>query len=169
MTEAALGEALGKLYCAKFFDEGCKAKALTVRAAQGWLRPLSVFLWKSILCGAFVWARRALRIPTRRFPAPGSRTDAPAVGARAAKPTLSGAGQGGRPAPLACRFIRVPYRRVGNVPDSPPVGAACNRMEVTPPDAPASMAEREWSPRVRSHCRFRNRGTEPLANLVCSG
>ena len=26
MTEAALGEALGKLYCAKFFDEGCKAK-----------------------------------------------------------------------------------------------------------------------------------------------
>jgi hypothetical protein len=30
---------------------------------------LSVFLWKSILYGAFVWARRALNRPFRRFPA----------------------------------------------------------------------------------------------------
>ena len=30
---------------------------------------LSVFLWKSILYGAFVWARRALNDRKRRFPA----------------------------------------------------------------------------------------------------
>jgi putative endopeptidase len=29
-TESALGEALGKLYCKKYFDEDSKAKALTV-------------------------------------------------------------------------------------------------------------------------------------------
>jgi predicted metalloendopeptidase len=49
MTESALGEALGKLYCAKFFDEGCKAKALTivenVRAAlEGRLREVDWML-----------------------------------------------------------------------------------------------------------------------------
>jgi len=29
-TEAALGEALGKLYCAKYFDESCKERALSI-------------------------------------------------------------------------------------------------------------------------------------------
>ena len=33
---------------------------LTVRAAEGRLSALSIFLCKSILYGAFVWARRAL-------------------------------------------------------------------------------------------------------------
>jgi hypothetical protein len=42
---------------------------VTVRAAQGRLSALSVFLWKSILYGAFVWARRALKDQKRRFPA----------------------------------------------------------------------------------------------------
>jgi hypothetical protein len=40
----------------------------TVRAAPGRLSGLSVFLWESILYGAFVWARRALNGPKRRFP-----------------------------------------------------------------------------------------------------
>ena len=39
----------------------------TVRAAQGRLSGISVFLCKSILYGAFVWARRALNGPKRRF------------------------------------------------------------------------------------------------------
>lgn len=29
-TENALGEALGKLYCAKYFDESCKERALAI-------------------------------------------------------------------------------------------------------------------------------------------
>jgi hypothetical protein len=41
----------------------------TVRAVPGRLSALSVFLLKSILYGAFVWARRALHGPKRRFPA----------------------------------------------------------------------------------------------------
>jgi hypothetical protein len=41
----------------------------SVRAALGRLSALRVFLWKSILCGGFVWARRALKHRKRRFPA----------------------------------------------------------------------------------------------------
>ena len=41
----------------------------TVRARRGRLSALSVFLLKSILYGAFVWARRALNSEKRRFPA----------------------------------------------------------------------------------------------------
>ena len=41
----------------------------TVRAAEGRLSALSVFLLKSILYGAFVWARRALNGQKRRVPA----------------------------------------------------------------------------------------------------
>ena len=41
----------------------------TVRAAVGRLCALSVSHRKSILCGIFVWARRAPNIPKRRFPA----------------------------------------------------------------------------------------------------
>ena len=40
-----------------------------VRAAQGRLSALSVFLCKSVLYGAIVWARRALNSQKRRFPA----------------------------------------------------------------------------------------------------
>jgi hypothetical protein len=40
-----------------------------VRAAQGRLIGLSVFLWKFILYGAFVWACRALNGSKRWFPA----------------------------------------------------------------------------------------------------
>ena len=40
---------------------------ITVRAAQGRLSALRVFLRKSILYGAFVWARRALNGRTRCF------------------------------------------------------------------------------------------------------
>jgi hypothetical protein len=36
---------------------------------RGWLSALSVFLCKSVLYGAFVWARRALNNQKRRFPA----------------------------------------------------------------------------------------------------
>jgi hypothetical protein len=40
---------------------------MTVRAAQGWLSALRVLLCKSVLYGAFVWARRALKHQKRRF------------------------------------------------------------------------------------------------------
>jgi predicted glutamine amidotransferase len=47
----------------------------TVRAARGRLSAISVFLCKSVLYGAFVWARRALKHQKRRFPArAGQRT-----------------------------------------------------------------------------------------------
>ena len=36
---------------------------------RGWLSAISVFLCKSVLYGAFVWARRALNRPKRRSPA----------------------------------------------------------------------------------------------------
>jgi hypothetical protein len=39
------------------------------RAASGRLSGLSVFRSESVLCGAFVWARRALSGRKRRFPA----------------------------------------------------------------------------------------------------
>jgi hypothetical protein len=42
----------------------------TVRATRGRLSVLSVFLCKSVLYGAFVWARRALNRRKRRFSAP---------------------------------------------------------------------------------------------------
>jgi hypothetical protein len=45
----------------------------TVRAAPGRLSAISVFLLKSILYGAFVWARRALNGPKRRLPARAGR------------------------------------------------------------------------------------------------
>ena len=41
----------------------------TVRARQGCLSGLIVLHSKSVLCGAFVWARRALNRPFGRFPA----------------------------------------------------------------------------------------------------
>jgi hypothetical protein len=56
---AAVAKKLSKLW----------AVLLTVRAVPGRLSALSVFLLKSILYGAFVWARRALNSPKRRFPA----------------------------------------------------------------------------------------------------
>ena len=40
-----------------------------VRAAQGLLSALSIFLCKFVLYGVFVWARRALNGRKRRFPA----------------------------------------------------------------------------------------------------
>jgi hypothetical protein len=43
--------------------------AASVRAVPGRLSALSVFLCKSVLYGAFVWARRALNSRKRRFPA----------------------------------------------------------------------------------------------------
>jgi hypothetical protein len=49
-------------------------RVATVRAALGRLSDISIFLWKSILYGAFVWACRALnglnwRSPARAVPA----------------------------------------------------------------------------------------------------
>jgi hypothetical protein len=41
----------------------------TVRAVPGWLSAISVFLCKSVFCGVFVWARRALNSQKWRFPA----------------------------------------------------------------------------------------------------
>jgi hypothetical protein len=43
-------------------------ESATVRAAHGRLSALSVFLCESVLYGAFVWARRALKSPTLWFP-----------------------------------------------------------------------------------------------------
>jgi hypothetical protein len=48
--------------------------AVTVRAVPGRLSAISVFLLKSILYGAFVWAHRALNDPKRRFPARAGNT-----------------------------------------------------------------------------------------------
>jgi hypothetical protein len=60
-------------------DLGCGASrswrrstSATVRAALGRLSALSVSLCKSILYGAFVWARRALNSQKRRVSGPGS-------------------------------------------------------------------------------------------------
>ena len=47
--------------------------ALTVRAQRGRLSAISVFLCKSVLYGAFVWARSALNSRKRRFPARAGR------------------------------------------------------------------------------------------------
>jgi hypothetical protein len=47
------------------------SRFVTVRARPGRLSALSVFLWKSILCGAFVWARRALKDRKWRCSGPG--------------------------------------------------------------------------------------------------
>ena len=41
----------------------------TVGARPGWLRALNMFRSISVLCGAFVWARRALNSPFWRFSA----------------------------------------------------------------------------------------------------
>ena len=41
----------------------------TVGARPGWLRALDMFRSISVLCGAFVWARRAFNSPFRRFSA----------------------------------------------------------------------------------------------------
>jgi hypothetical protein len=49
----------------------------TVRAALGRLSALSVFLFKCILYGAFVWARRTLEHQKRRFPARAVRLPRP--------------------------------------------------------------------------------------------
>jgi hypothetical protein len=46
-------------------------------AASGRFSGLSVFRSESVLCGAFVWARRALSGRKRRFPARGSERDEP--------------------------------------------------------------------------------------------
>jgi LSD1 subclass zinc finger protein len=48
----------------------------TVRAAQGLLSALTVFLCKFVLYGVFVWARRALNSQKRRFPARVVRAEA---------------------------------------------------------------------------------------------
>jgi hypothetical protein len=42
---------------------------VTVRAVLGRLSAIIVFLFRSVLHGAFVWARRALNSQKRRFPA----------------------------------------------------------------------------------------------------
>jgi hypothetical protein len=47
----------------------CGPTPATVRAVPGRLSAISVFLLKSILYGAFVWAHRTLNDPKRRFPA----------------------------------------------------------------------------------------------------
>jgi hypothetical protein len=47
----------------------CTNGTFTVRAAHGRLSAIRVFLWKSILYGAFVVACRVLNSPTRRFSA----------------------------------------------------------------------------------------------------
>jgi hypothetical protein len=41
----------------------------TVRARPGRLSAIGIFVCKSVLYGAFVWARRALNVQKRRFPA----------------------------------------------------------------------------------------------------
>jgi hypothetical protein len=47
----------------------CLEHGITVRAVPGRLSAISVFSCKSVLYGAFVWARRALIGQKRRFPA----------------------------------------------------------------------------------------------------
>ena len=54
----------------------------TVRARRGRLIGLSVFLCKSVLYGAFVWACRALNSQKRRFPAGAVVVDVDAPGNR---------------------------------------------------------------------------------------
>ena len=74
----------------------------TVRAALGRLSALSVFLWRSILYGAFVWARRALNRRKRRFPSRAVHCNAPgAPGHGAAEPELQ------RAAALVCMAPKV--------------------------------------------------------------
>jgi hypothetical protein len=81
----------------------------TVRARPGRLSAISVFLCKSVLYGAFVWARRALNIQKRRFPARADKEHDKAErsgllqardgdGASAAA-AAAGDGSGGRAAP----------------------------------------------------------------------
>ena len=48
---------------------GCFCSPRSVRAVPGRLSAIRVFLCKSVLYGAFVWARRALNSRKRRFPA----------------------------------------------------------------------------------------------------
>jgi hypothetical protein len=65
----------GEMDCDEF-----EAIMETVRAVPGRLSALSVFLLKSILYGAFVWAHRALNGPKRRFPARADRGEPPRDG-----------------------------------------------------------------------------------------
>jgi hypothetical protein len=50
-------------------DLGVLSSALPCPGRRGRLSALSVFLCKSVLCGAFLWARRALTHQKRQFPA----------------------------------------------------------------------------------------------------
>ena len=45
------------------------ARAAAVRARRGWLSALRVLLCKSVFYGVLVWARRALNVKKRHFPA----------------------------------------------------------------------------------------------------
>jgi hypothetical protein len=75
----------------------------TVRARPGRLSALRVFHIKSTLYGAFVWARRALNSPKRRFPARAARgagrhrraDDLPAAAGGAADADVHGGALGG--------------------------------------------------------------------------
>ena len=77
---------------------GDRLALVSVRAAPGRLSALGVFLCKSVLYGAFVWARRALNRQKRRFPA---RAD-PMSQVEALRSLLAGAGLGAL-APLLAR------------------------------------------------------------------
>jgi hypothetical protein len=68
---------------AAFVAQALLSNIDTVRAALGRLSALSGFLRKSILYGAFAWARRALNHQKRRFPARAGEQ-----GRRALRPAL---------------------------------------------------------------------------------
>ena len=78
----------------------------TVRAAQGRLSGIGVFHRKSILYGAFVWVRRALNCPKRRFPVRAvhlaHRAAQRARGPRGLHADLRGRRRQTRPAPPLC-------------------------------------------------------------------
>jgi hypothetical protein len=62
----------GRVRSKFYYNKGMISQKLgetIVRALQGWLSGLSVFLCNSVLCGGFVWEHRALNRPKRPFPA----------------------------------------------------------------------------------------------------
>jgi hypothetical protein len=87
------GATIGRNGLRSRFELG--ALGTTVRAARGRLSARSVFLYKSDLYGAFVWARRALNDQNRRFPAR-AVPEGPGSAADGARPTGAG-----RPPPLS--------------------------------------------------------------------
>ena len=65
----------------KHLDVQNRAHIEAVRARPGQLRALSILHSESFSYGAFVWARRALNSPKRRFPARAVRAQLPRYGA----------------------------------------------------------------------------------------